>query len=115
MNNQYYNMMISSDTKYNYYSRKYMKFQDVLALLASFMNLLISIARGIYAFYYRFKLRTYLFRRLVRIPPDCETDSKKLNQNTKIELKVSSKLSETELKLRDSQRVSNEKSFVKNF
>ncbi len=50
VNNSYYSLAIISDTKYKYYSRKYMKFQDVLALLASFMNLLISIARGIYAF-----------------------------------------------------------------
>jgi len=119
VNNSYYSLAIISDTKYKYYSRKYMKFQDVLALLASFMNLLISITRGIYAFYYRFRLRNYFFRKLVRIPYDNAQEEGKnkiniLNQNSNIELKAASDLSERNLKLGDFPRDSNGKSFVGN-
>jgi len=96
-----------------------MKFQDVLALLASFMNLLISITRGIYAFYYRFRLRTYLFRKLVRIPVDKAQEEGKnniniLNQNSKIELKAASEISKRDLKIGNSMNVFNRNSFIGN-
>jgi len=60
-----------------------------------FHDLLISITRGIYGFYYRFRQRIYLFRKLVRIPPDyaCEEGNNKINifiQISKIDLKAAS-------------------------
>ncbi len=119
MNNDYYSLNIVGDFKYNFYTRKYLKFQNVLALVVSFLNLLISITRGIYAFYYRFRLRTYLFRKLVRIPPDYGSEEGKnkiniLNQNSKIELKAASELTEREIKIGNSKNVSNRNSFIGN-
>jgi len=117
--NEYYSLNIVGDFKYKQFSRKYMKFQNVLALLVSFMNLLISMIRGIYAFYYRFRLRTYFFRKLVRIPADkAQEEGKNIinisNQHSKIELKAASNLTERQLKLRDSPRNSIEKPAVSN-
>jgi len=38
INNSYYSFEIFVDFNYDYYTRKYMKFQDVLAVLVSLMN-----------------------------------------------------------------------------
>jgi len=111
MNNEYYSLEILVDTKYGYYTRKYMKLQDVLALLVSFFNLLISITRGIYAFYYRFRLRSYFFKKLVRIPPDQGTVDLKTNIN---KFKQNSELSERPLNINKSPKDFNQKSFVNN-
>jgi len=83
------------------------------------MNLLISITREIYAIYYRFMLRSYFFRKLLRIPPynaqeEWKNNIKILNQISKVELKAASDLSKREMKLSDIPRDSNEKSFVGN-
>lgn len=92
--NEYYSLYILSDTRYKYYTREYMKFQDVLARLGSFMNLLILITHSVYAFYYRFRLRNYFFRKLIRIPCNYQSEIKKVKiidipKNIKIELNVS--------------------------
>jgi hypothetical protein len=84
--NEFYVMYLMTDSQYNFYSRKYMKFQQLIAELSGFMNLLVMVARSAYFFYYNFRFKAYLFNRLIRI------GSKDCGGNDKIDNFVSSKI-----------------------
>jgi hypothetical protein len=84
--NDHYVMEILSESHYKYYTRRYMKFQDLVALLNSFMNLLSVITESLYVFYNRFRMKTYLFKRLVI--PKFDNVNKILAKNNLNEIKI---------------------------
>ena len=81
--NYYYSMMVFFDKNYLYHTRKYMKFQDLLANVSGFMELIIMIFGFVYKFYNKFRLDSFLFKRLIYIKGEINCDSKILQHKEK--------------------------------
>lgn len=61
-----------SENSLKFYTRKYLKFPDVLANVNGFMSLLIFLVKFFYSFYNKFRLDLLTYRKLIKMDFDIE-------------------------------------------
>jgi len=88
LNNSPYQFYFIFDKNYYFHTRIYSKFQDLLANVNGFMELVIFLLGFFYKIYNQYRLDIYLFKRLIFIKDynkDLENDNKlkSVNLNTK--------------------------------
>jgi len=96
-----YSLSVHLNKYYNYYTRKYMKLQDLLGNVYGSIDLITFIFGIFYKLYNKYRLETYLFNRLVYINENRNKDNNKSNGYYR-ELDKTYKISNYEAKLSNS-------------